>query len=168
MKKMKQEGWWANLINNYLIINRVGELSETQENQFLEDNKRAIEFIFSQSNELTKSSYTQIIKKFFEIIPLVSLKEINIGHIELYRLNYLNEKSINTQRNALQVLRAFFQDLFEDRYIDRNPFKRIKAPKREEESFLKKIPSLDDINRFKSFTTNGRDKTLIDFYIKRA
>ncbi len=154
------------LANSFSIINRVGELTKAQENQFLEDNKRAIEFIFSQSNALTKSAYSQILKKFFETIPAVSLKEINIGHIELYRLNYLNAKSINTQRNAIQVLRAFFQDIFEDRYIDRNPFKRIKPPKKEEESFLKRIPSRDDINKLKSFTKNDRDKLLIDFLYK--
>jgi len=150
-------------LQNSLIIPLKSELTEQQIRTLQEDNERVVSFVFGKMNKNTHKAYFFAFKKFFETLPQVSLKEINIGHIQLYRLKYLNKKSLSTQRQAITLLNAFFQHLYDERYIERNPFKTLKLPKQGLPDYTKKVPAVDEIDKLIEVAKSSRDKVLIEF-----
>lgn len=150
---------FKSLIKSYSSDENGGEWSS----QIIDENLKIIEFVTAHQNEGTQELYYLVLKAFFDFVHGRSIKEVLKIDAYRYRDKILSKKSKETQRNHISILKCFFSELHDEQYIEINPFKKIKLPRVDKSSFLKKLPSQEEIERLIELAENKRDRLLIAF-----
>lgn len=145
--------------------NNTSELSTVIDDTDSYIRKFELSMTVEEKSEKTISQYVRATKKFFAIIGK-NFREIS-GDDALYYMAYLKKYSTNSatsRDNERKYIKAFFNWLFDNEYIYRNPFDKVKPIKRNDKK--KEILTETEIEKMRDECKNDvRNTAIIDFML---
>lgn len=127
--------------------------------------KFELSMIVEEKSEKTIKQYVRASKKFFTIIDK-NFRDVTSDDA-LYYMAYMKKYSnysATSRDNERKFVKGFFNWLFDNEYIYRNPFERIKAVKRDDKK--KEILSEEEIELLRDDCKNDvRDLAILDFVL---